>query len=118
MVRKFSGEQSASTSNSDETEIVCENGVCYKRPKVKTNQTVESSAATDKSMVSNEVDGNAQQLSNEEKLERAKNLLEKKRKEKEEENERVRGIWFLSILCSDQMFVFVFNVSRCFFLSS
>lgn len=49
---------------------------------MKTNQTAENSATA-----TEEVDANA--VSNEEKLERAKNLLEKKRKEKDEENERV-----------------------------
>lgn len=81
----FLGEQSASNSATDDTEIVCENGVCYKRPKVNTNQSTENAAAT----TTEQVDAGAQQLLNEEKLERAKVLLEKKRKEKEEENERV-----------------------------
>lgn len=84
----FSGEQSASNSASDDTEIVCENGVCYKRPKDKTNPSTETAAAT----TTEQVDAAAQQLSNEEKLERAKVLLEKKRKEKEEESERVSEV--------------------------
>lgn len=81
---KLPGEQSASTTVSEDTEIVCENGVCFKRPKVKTNK--DALTATE------EIDASAsgQQLSNEEKLERAKDLIEKKRKGKDEENERVR----------------------------
>lgn len=87
----FPGEQSAPHNDSEDTEIVCENGVCYKRPKVKTNQTAATSSTT---TTQEEVDASAQQLSNEEKLERAKNLLEKKRKEKDEENERVsKSFW-------------------------
>lgn len=60
---------------------------------MKTNQTAESdsTAATTDSTTSAQ-DSNVQQLSSEEKLERAKNLIEKKRKEKDEENERVSGI--------------------------
>lgn len=84
-MKLFLGEQSASNSAADDTEIVCENGVCYKRPKDKTNQSTESAAAA----TTEQVDAAAQQLSNQEKLERAKVLLEKKRKEKEEESERV-----------------------------
>lgn len=56
---------------------------------MKTNQTAENTDTTAAATATEEVDANAQQLSNEEKLERAKNLLEKKRKEKDEENERV-----------------------------
>lgn len=89
---KFPGEQAASSTDSEETEIVCENGVCYKRPKVKTNEDAQSvtSAAADTTTTTTTAPDS--QLSNEEKLERAKNLIEKKRKEKDEENERVSAI--------------------------
>lgn len=72
----FLGEQSA--SNEDDTEIVCENGVCFKRPKENKNEAA-----------STESSDSASQISNEEKLKRAKELIEKKRKEKEEEDARV-----------------------------
>lgn len=78
--RFISGEQSASSN--DDTEIVCENGVCFKRPKQKTTENEPTEDAPSSS-------NNTQQLTNEEKLERAKSLLEKKRKEKEEEDARV-----------------------------
>lgn len=94
----FLGEQSASSSASDDTEIVCENGVCYKRPKVTTNQTTDNAAAT----TTEQTDADAQQLTNEEKLERAKALLEKKRKEKEAENERVSELSPLISFCVDR----------------
>lgn len=72
------GEQSASVSASnDDSEIVCENGVCFKRPQ----QTSETSSTQN--------DTENQQLSNEVKLARAKELIEKKRKEKDEEDARV-----------------------------
>lgn len=74
----LSGEQSA--SNEKDTEIVCENGVCYKRPKE--NKT-ESATTEDTASVS------TSNVSNEEKLNRAKELIEKKRKEKDEEDARV-----------------------------
>lgn len=71
------GEQSASN---EDTEIVCENGVCYKRPKQNNTETAPA-----------EVDAgsSSQQTTNEEKMNRAKEIIEKKRKEKDEENARV-----------------------------
>lgn len=75
------GEQSASN---DDTEIVCENGVCFKRPKQNSTQATPTESVT-------VVDGNttAEQPPNEEKLARAKEIIEKKRKEKDEESARV-----------------------------
>lgn len=76
----FLDEQS---SSNDDTEVVCENGVCYKRPK----QTATAPAETESGSSSST---NDQQVSiNEEKLARLKELMEKKRKEKEEEDARV-----------------------------
>lgn len=77
-------------SNDDDTEIVCENGVCYKRPKQNTNTS--ESTATVGADTDADVDAAAliaSQLSNEEKLLRAKELIEKKRKDKDEEDARV-----------------------------
>lgn len=68
------GEQS---SASDDTEIVCENGVCFKRPKQNSDPNASTSADA------------GSQFSNEEKLARAKELIEKKRIAKEEEDARV-----------------------------
>ncbi|XP_055325108.1 UBX domain-containing protein 4 [Sitodiplosis mosellana] len=74
----IASEQSA--SNEGDTEIVCENGVCYKRPKE--NKT-EAASTEDTSS------GSTPQIINEEKLNRAKELIERKRKEKEEEDARL-----------------------------
>lgn len=66
-------------------EIVCENGVCYKRPKQ--TATTNENVAIDSTSQSN-----SSQLSNDEKLKRAKDLIEKKRLAKEEEDARVSEI--------------------------
>lgn len=71
----FLGEQPTDA----DTETVCENGVCYKRPK---QPNTESESTEDAS-------SSTQDPSNEERLNRAKHLLEKKRKEKDEEDSRV-----------------------------
>lgn len=63
--------------------MVCENGVCYKRPK----QTATAPAETENGSSSST--NGEQGLIDEEKLARIKELLEKKRKEKEEEDARV-----------------------------
>lgn len=60
---------------------MCENGVCYKRPKQNKTEATASTEGTSSSSSS--------QLSNEEKLARAKELIEKKRIVKEEEDARV-----------------------------
>lgn len=69
---------------------MCENGVCYKRPTA-TNDTEPQSTPT-----------NAPQPSTEEKLKRAAELIEKKRKENEEEEARVSNLAKSShsIVCS------------------
>lgn len=77
------GEQSASTD--DDTEIVCENGVCFKRPKQNKTDAVVTENGTSDGVASS----SDSQFTNEEKLARAKELIEKKRKEKEEEDARV-----------------------------
>ena len=74
----FLGEQSA--SNEEDTEIVCENGVCFKRPKE--NKTEAASTESTSS------DSNTE-IPYDEKLKRAKEILVKKREEKEEEDARV-----------------------------
>lgn len=74
----FLGEQS--TSNEEDTEIVCENGVCFKRPKENKTEAASTESTTSDSTT---------QLANEERLKRAKDLIEKKRKDKEEEDGRV-----------------------------
>lgn len=74
----FSGEQSAqSASNEENTEIVRENGFYFKHPEENKTETASTENTTNGS------------TSNEEKLSRAKELIEKKRKEKEEEDARV-----------------------------
>lgn len=65
-----------STVPDNDTEIVCEGGVCYKKPK-----DVNPAAIDEPS--------NESQANQEDKLKRAKELIEKKRKNKEEENTRV-----------------------------
>lgn len=62
--------------------MVCENGVCYKRPK----QTATAPAETESGPSSST---NGQQVSIHEKLAEVKELMVKKRKEKEEEDARV-----------------------------
>lgn len=81
MIFSFSDEQSASN---DDTEVVCENGVCYKRPKQNTAAVAEPESQSESD----------QHLKNDEKLSRAKELIEKKRKEKEEEDARVSFFFF------------------------
>lgn len=72
-----------SSNPDDDTEVVCEDGVCFKRPK-------EHSAPSD--TPADSVESAQAQLVQEEKLRRAKELIEKKRLEKEEENARVKNI--------------------------
>lgn len=76
MIFTFPDEQSASN---DDTEVVCENGVCYKRPKQNTAAPAEPKSQSESD----------QHSKDDEKLARAKELIEKKRKEKEEEDARV-----------------------------
>lgn len=83
------GEQASAevqSTHSADTEVVCEGGVCYKRPKEsKPEDLKESDAST-----SAEAPAPASpELSTEEKVQRAKELIEKKRKAKEEEEARV-----------------------------
>lgn len=62
---------------------MCENGVCFKRPKQQSSGSGgEAASSTDDS-------NSSQDLLNDEKLARAKELIEKKRKDKEEEDSRV-----------------------------
>lgn len=85
----FLGEQSANSSKSNEdTEVVCENGVCYKKPKQNKSEPVsEESTSTNNSSSSS----SASQLADDAKLARAKELIEKKRKDKEEEDAHVNN---------------------------
>lgn len=84
----------ASTSvdqSADDTETVCENGVCFKRPKQSKSTESESNATETLAGTSTDsVDSN-----NEEKLLRARELIAKKRKEKEDEDAQV--IWLRMI---------------------
>lgn len=71
----------------DDSEIVCEGGVCYKKPKeaASSANSLTDTSPTEPSLASSL----ESTISNEEKLQRAKELLDKKRKEKEEETARV-----------------------------
>lgn len=77
----FLDEQS---SSNDDTEVVCENGVCYKRPKQTATATAPAETESGPSSSTN-----GQQVSIHEKLAEVKELMVKKRKEKEEEDARV-----------------------------
>lgn len=72
----FLGEKSA---EDDEFEVVCKDGVCYKQPKQEKGETGEASSST----------ATSTDLASEEKLKRAREVIEKKRKDKEEEDARV-----------------------------
>ncbi|XP_031618608.1 UBX domain-containing protein 4 [Contarinia nasturtii] len=76
----IANEQSASNEDS---EVVCENGVCYKRPKQNETEVTSSTGETSSDS------SNGSQLTNEEKLARAKELIERKRIAKEEEDARL-----------------------------
>lgn len=85
----FSGEQSSnSLPSNDDTETVCENGVCYKRPK----QNKPESVSEENTSTNNSSSSSASQLTGDDKLTRAKELIEIKRKDKEEEDARVSSI--------------------------
>lgn len=64
---------------------MCENGTCFKRPKQNKTDAVVTENGSSGS-------GVAGQLINEEKLAHAKELIEKKRKDKEEEDARVSDL--------------------------
>lgn len=64
--------------------MVCENGVCYKRPKQTATATAPAETESGPSSSTN-----GQQVSIHEKLAEVKELMVKKRKEKEEEDARV-----------------------------
>lgn len=75
---------STSSNPGDDSEIVCEGNVCYKRPK----EGESASAVPAEDTLSPQA-----QLAHEEKLRRAKELIDKKRLEKEEENARVNELY-------------------------
>lgn len=78
----------SSPPSNDDTEVVCENGICYKRPKQNVAAAAESTESNSNSTdSSSSVSG--QQVTIDEKLSHAKELIEKKRKEKDEEDARV-----------------------------
>lgn len=85
---------SSDPSADGDFEVVCEGGVCFKRPKqpqAASGDATNAAAATESA---------EQALANEAKLRRAKELIEKKRIEKEEENARVsrcRILWKIEI---------------------
>lgn len=84
---RLSGERAA---DGEETETVCENGVCYKRPVQKKDETTASTAASS----SNQSAQNSAYMSaTEERLRRAKELIDMKRKEKEEEATKVSALF-------------------------
>lgn len=77
----------AAAGSADDSEIVCEGGVCYKKPK---EAGSSANSPTDTSPNEPSLASSLEStISNEEKLLRAKELLDKKRKEKEEETARV-----------------------------
>lgn len=83
------GEQATAevqSTQSADPEVVCEGGVCYKRPKEnKPEEPKESDASTSAAAPAPA----SPELTTEEKVLRAKELIEKKRKAKEEEEARV-----------------------------
>lgn len=76
-----SSQETNSTRVDDGSEVVCEGGVCYKK-------TNEQQPATNSA--SDESKSSQPQVADEAKLRRAKELMEKKRIEKEDANARVR----------------------------
>lgn len=76
---------SAHTQAKDE-EVVCENGVCFKRPKE--NKTQEAAEKGEDSSTETPTTSDAN-LPSEEKLRRARDLIVKKRKDKEDEDKQV-----------------------------
>lgn len=72
-------------SQGDDSEIVCEGGVCYKRPKQPAEATSTEVPSENDSLPDQPNSPNS-----EEKLRRAKELIEKKKKEKDEEDARVK----------------------------
>lgn len=79
------GAPGASSQADDDTEIVCEGDVCRRVPKKPTS----ADGQTDDSQLA----GGESDVSHEEKLRRAKELIELKRKRKEEEENRVRSFF-------------------------
>lgn len=77
-----SGERSA---EGEEMETVCENGVCYKRPAQKKDESAGQSSSNQSAQTS------AYKSATEERLRRAKELIDLKRKEKEEEAAKVNA---------------------------
>lgn len=77
---KANEETQSIQNDANDMEVVCEGGVCYKILKQKAAEQTEASTSTDSATASPSTD---------EKVQRAKELIEKKRKEKEEEEKRV-----------------------------
>lgn len=75
-----SGERAA---EGEEMETVCENGVCYKRPVQEKDESAAQSSSNQSAQTS------AYMSATEERLRRAKELIDQKRKEKEEETAKV-----------------------------
>lgn len=101
----IAGEQSPSPKVSEnnkkdeETEVVCKDGVCYKQPKQKTSDETQPTTSTASNGEDSASDGSSSSVPSEEKLQKARDLIEKKRKEKEEEDARVSFI--SKVFCSD-----------------
>lgn len=66
-------------------ETVCEKGVCYKRPVQKKDESTAQSSSNQSAQTS------AYMSATEERLRRAKELIDLKRKEKEEETAKVNA---------------------------
>lgn len=79
----------------DDSEIVCEGGVCYKKP------SSSSSSPTDTSPIQPSLStlstSPESTVSHEAKLQQAKELLDKKRKEKEAEAARVSPFKYITL---------------------
>lgn len=67
--------------------MVCKDGVCFKQPKQKKQETNGSGDNAAEVATSS-----GTEVSSEERLKRARDLIEKKRQEKDEENARVSNI--------------------------
>lgn len=80
----------------EELETVCENGVCYQRPKQANSSTTSESVENKTAEIETTSNsGASSDQANEEKLQRAKDILAKKRKDKEEEDARVCSFMFM-----------------------
>lgn len=79
-------EATSAHPQADDEEVVCENGVCFKRPKE--NKTHDSADKSEDSTTETPTTSDAT-FPSDEKLKRARDLIAKKRKDKEDEDKQV-----------------------------